>query len=119
MHLGVEIAELGPTRVVLRLPVGPRVHQPFGLLHGGVSALLAESAASMGGAAAAPVGQTVVGIELNASHVRAMRDGTLTATAVPVRVGRRTQVWTIDLTDDDGRTICAARCTLAVVDAVR
>lgn len=116
-HLGVGIVELTASRVVLTLPVGPRVHQPFGLLHGGVSALLAESAASMGGAAAAPEGHTVVGIELNANHVRGMREGVLTATATPVRVGRRIQVWTIDLTDDEGRTICVSRCTLAVIPA--
>jgi len=116
-HLGVEIVELTASRVVITLPVGPRVHQPFGLLHGGVSALLAESAASMGGAAAAPEGHTVVGIELNANHVRGMREGVLTATATPVRVGRRIQVWSIDLTDDEGRTICVSRCTLAVIPA--
>ena len=71
----------------------------------------------MGGAAAAPEGHTVVGIELNANHVRGMREGVLTATATPVRVGRRIQVWTIDLTDDEGRTICVSRCTLAVIPA--
>ena len=100
----------------LRLEVGPKVHQPFGLLHGGVSALLAESAASIGGAVAAAPGHTVVGIELNANHVRSMRDGVLTAVALPVSVGRRIQVWSIDLTDQDGRTICVSRCTLAVIE---
>jgi 1,4-dihydroxy-2-naphthoyl-CoA hydrolase len=116
-QLGVEIVELTATRVVLRLEVGPKVHQPFGLLHGGVSALLAESAASMGGAAAAQEGHTVVGIELNANHVRGMRDGVLTATATPVKVGRRIQVWSIELTDEQDRTICVSRCTLAVIEA--
>ncbi|HEV3328216.1 MAG TPA: hotdog fold thioesterase [Acidimicrobiales bacterium] len=114
--LGVEPVEVSATRVELRMPVGPAVHQPFGLLHGGVSALLAESAASIGGAAAAAEGFTVVGIELNANHVRSMRDGVLTAVALPVSVGRRIQVWTIDLTDQDGRTICVSRCTLAVIE---
>lgn len=114
--LGVELLSVTATRVELRLEVGPKVHQPFGLLHGGVSALLAESAASIGGAAAAADGYTVVGIELNANHVRSMRDGVLSVVAVPVSVGRRIQVWTIDLTDQDGRTICVARCTLAVIE---
>lgn len=114
--LGVETVEAGPERVVLRLPVTWKTHQPFGILHGGVSALLAESAASYGGALSAPPGKSVVGIELNASHLRPMSEGTLTATATPVRTGRAIQVWSISLTDDEGRAICQARCTLAVVD---
>jgi uncharacterized protein (TIGR00369 family) len=116
--LGVEIIEATPEKVVMRLPVDWKVHQPYGILHGGVSALLAESAASFGGALAAQPGKSVVGIELNASHLRALRDGHLTAVATPVRVGRTIQVWAIELTDDDGRAICQARCSLAVIDAV-
>lgn len=112
--LGVETLEATATRVVLRVPVTERVHQPMGLLHGGVSALLAETAASYGAALAAPPGHRVMGIELNASHLRGMRHGTLTATATPARVGRTVQVWDIDLTDEAGRRICRARCTLAV-----
>jgi 1,4-dihydroxy-2-naphthoyl-CoA hydrolase len=115
--LGVEVLEATAERVVMRLAVDWRVHQPYGLLHGGVSALLAESAASFGGALAAEPGKSVVGIELNASHLRGLRDGHLTAVATPVRVGRTVQVWAISLTDDDERPICAARCTLAVIDA--
>ncbi len=114
--LGVELVSVTASRVELRLEVGPKVHQPFGLLHGGVSALLAESAASIGGAVAAAPGHTVVGIELNANHVRSMRDGVLTVVALPVSIGRRIQVWSIDLTDQDGRTICVSRCTLAVIE---
>ena len=78
----------------------------------GVSALLAESAASFGAALAAGPDRSVVGIELNASHLRSVRDGHLTAEATPVRVGRTVQVWRIGLTDDGGRAICEARCTL-------
>ncbi len=115
--LDVEILEAGPERVVMRLPVDWKVHQPYGILHGGVSALLAESAASFGGALAAEPGRSVVGIELNASHLRSVRDGHLTAEATPVRVGRTIQVWRISLTDDDGRSICEARCTLSVLGA--
>jgi 1,4-dihydroxy-2-naphthoyl-CoA hydrolase len=115
--LGVEMLETTPERVVLRLPVDWRVHQPYGILHGGVSALLAESAASLGAALAAGPGKGVVGIELNASHLRSLRQGHLTATATPVRVGRTVQVWRISLTDDDGRAICESRCTLSVIDA--
>jgi uncharacterized protein (TIGR00369 family) len=113
--LDVTIVEQDPDRVVLSLEVGPSVHQPFGILHGGVSALLAESAASFGAQLSAPPGHTVVGVELNANHLRAMRTGTLTATATPVRKGRRIHVWNIDLTDDHGRMICVSRCTIMVI----
>jgi uncharacterized protein (TIGR00369 family) len=101
----------------MRLPVDWRVHQPYGILHGGVSALLAESAASYGASLAAGPDRSVVGIELNASHLRSLSDGHLTADATPVRVGRTVQVWRIVLTGDDGRTVCESRCTLAVLNA--
>lgn len=107
--------EAGSTRVVLRLPVIWKVHQPYGILHGGVSALLAESAASLGAALAAGPDRQVVGIEINASHLRSVREGHLTATATPLRAGRTVQVWSISLTDDEERVICQARCTLAVL----
>jgi 1,4-dihydroxy-2-naphthoyl-CoA hydrolase len=115
--LDVEVVEAGPERVVMRLPVDWKVHQPYGILHGGVSALLAESAASFGGALAAGPDRSVVGIELSASHLRSLRDGHLIADATPVRVGRTVQVWRISLSDDEGRAICEARCTLAVLGA--
>ncbi len=114
--LDIEEVSASPDKVVLKLPVTSRVHQPFGILHGGVSALLAESAASYGGAMSVPEGKSVAGIELNASHLRPMSEGTLFATATPVRKGRTVQVWAIALTDDEGRAICEARCTLAVID---
>ncbi len=113
--LGIETVELGPERVELRLAVDERVHQPYGILHGGVSALLAEAAASFGASLAAPPGHFVVGIELNASHLRPMREGVLSAVATPVRVGRSVQVWEICLSDERGREICRSRCTLAVL----
>ena len=115
-QLDITVIELSPDRVVLSLPIGPKVHQPYGILHGGVSALLAESAASMGGAVSVPEDKVVVGIELNASHLRSATSGTLIATATPVRKGRTIQVWHIALSDQDGRAICDARCSLAVID---
>ena len=115
-QLDISVIELSPDRVVLSLPIGPKVHQPYGILPGGVSALLAESAASMGGAVSVPEGKVVVGIELNASHLRSATSGTLIATATPVRKGRTIQVWHIALSDQDGRAICDARCSLAVID---
>lgn len=97
------------------MDVGPTVHQPMGLLHGGASAVLAESAASMGAFANCDTSKEfAVGIELNISHLRSMTEGTLRARAAPVRVGRKIQVWDVDLVDQDGKGIAVARCTLAV-----
>jgi uncharacterized protein (TIGR00369 family) len=115
--LGVRVVEATPDKVVMSIEVGPKVFQPYGILHGGVSALLAESAASFGGALNVEPDRIVVGTELNCSHLRSMSSGTLTATATPIRTGRRVQVWGIDLTDQDGRKICVARCTLQVLEA--
>ncbi|MGB8196579.1 MAG: PaaI family thioesterase [Acidimicrobiales bacterium] len=116
-QLGVEVVEVSPEKVVLQVEVGPKVHQPYGILHGGVSALLAEGAASVGGAVSVGPDQIVVGTELNCSHLRSMSSGTLTATATPIRKGRTVHVWAIDLTDEAGRMICVARCTLQVLKA--
>ncbi|MGH9020573.1 MAG: PaaI family thioesterase [Acidimicrobiales bacterium] len=114
-HLGVKVVEVSPERVVMTVEVGPHTHQPFGLLHGGVSALLAESAASYGATRAVWPDEIAVGTELNCSHLRSMSDGTLTAVATPLRKGKRIHVWAIDLTDDQGRLICVARCSLAIL----
>ncbi len=116
-QLGVYVVELTPEKVVLRVEVGPKVHQPYGILHGGVSALMAEGAASIGGAISVQPGEIVVGTELNCSHLRSMSSGTLTATAIPIRKGRTVHVWGVELTDDEGRMICVARCTLQVLKA--
>ena len=113
--LGIEIVEAGPDRVVATMPVGPRVHQPLGYLHGGASVALAETVVSVGAYLAAPEGHTAFGMEINANHLRPMRAGTLTATATPVYVGRTTQVWQADLRDEHGRAVCVSRCTLAIV----
>ena len=113
--LGIEIAEAGPQRVVATMPVGPPVHQPFGYLHGGASVALAETVVSVGAYLAAPEGHTAFGMEINANHLRPMREGTLTATATPVYVGRTSQVWQAELRDERGRLVCISRCTLAIV----
>jgi uncharacterized protein (TIGR00369 family) len=116
-QLGVRTVLVTPEKVILQVEVGPKVHQPYGILHGGVSALLAEGAASIGGAVSVLPDFIVVGTELNCSHLRSMSSGTLTATATPIRKGRTVHVWGIDLTDDQGRMICVARCTLQVLKA--
>ncbi|SMB83124.1 hotdog fold thioesterase [Deinococcus hopiensis] len=117
-HLGIEILEAGSERVVARMPVERRVHQPFGVLHGGASVVLAETAASVGAhLSVAARGMTAVGLEINANHLRAVRSGFVTATATPIHQGRTTQVWQIEIVDEQGRGVCASRCTLAVIPA--
>ena len=116
--LGIEITEAGKKRVVARMPVGPKVHQPFGLLHGGASVALAETVASTGAWMNVDrERETIVGIEINANHMRGKRDGVVTAVATPVHVGRRTQVWEIRITDEEEKIVCISRCTIAVVPA--
>lgn len=113
--LGIETVEAAPDRVVLEMDVGPHVHQPMGLLHGGASAVIAESAASIGAYMNCEPGvEYAVGIDLNISHLVAKREGSLTATATPIRIGRTVQVWNIELTGEDGAPVAVARCTLAV-----
>lgn len=115
--LGVEFVELAPGRVVATMPVDGRHHQPFGYLHGGVSVVLAESVASVGGFLNCPPGKAAFGAEISASHVRPKKSGTLTAVGTPVHVGRKSQVWEIRITDEEEKLICVSRCTVAVVDA--
>jgi uncharacterized protein (TIGR00369 family) len=116
--LGIEFVETSKERVVARMPVGPRVHQPFGLLHGGASVALAETVASTGAwLNCDQASERVVGLEINANHLRAKREGIVTATATPVHVGRRTQVWEVRVADEAGKPVCISRCTIAVIAA--
>lgn len=116
-HVGIEVVELGPDYLVATMPVEPRVHQPAGALHGGASVVLAETCASW--AAIFAVDRTkyhCVGMEINANHLRPVFDGLLTGVARPIAIGRRTQVWDVRITDEQGRAVCASRCTMAVVE---
>ena len=114
--LGIEVTQADKDRVVARMPVGPRVHQPFGLLHGGASVALAETVVSIGAWLNLDrEKEFAVGLEINANHVRAVKSGHVTATATPVHVGRRTQVWEARLVDDEGRLVCISRCTLGTM----
>ena len=114
--LGIEITLLTAERVEATMPVDDRTRQPFGLLHGGANVALAETVASLGGAMQVDLETTaVVGIEINANHLRAKRDGVVHAVATPVHVGRSTQVWSIEIRDEREQLVCLSRCTLAVV----
>lgn len=101
----------------MTMAVDSRVHQPMGLLHGGASLVLAESAASTGANVSCAEGYVALGQEINANHIRPKRDGVLCATAVPVHVGRTSQVWTVEIRDEHEKLICISRCTFAVIPA--
>ena len=115
-HLGIEFVEVGDDFLVARVPVNRQTCQPYGLLHGGVSVALAETLGSIGAAYCVPAGTRVVVLEVNANHLRGVSQGWVTATARPVHLGRRTQVWQIELRDDAGKAVCASRLTMAVLE---
>ncbi|GAB5601534.1 PaaI family thioesterase [Thermus sp. FJN-A] len=113
--LGVRYLKLAPEEVVAELPVSPKVHQPFGFLHGGATVALAESVASIGGFLNCPPGHAAFGLEINCNHLRKKREGTIRAVGKPLHLGRTTQVWEVKVYDEEGRLLAASRCTLAVV----
>lgn len=115
--LGIEIVEMKPGRVVATMPVDERTRQPFGLLHGGASVALAETAASMGGfyLLDKETEEGVAGLEINANHIKAKREGMVTATAEILHRGKTTMIWDIQIKDEEEELICVSRCTLAVL----
>ena len=110
--LGIEVTEIGDDYIVAKMPVTEKTKQPYGILHGGASCVLAESigstaaALSMDGSKKYPVG-----IEINANHISSPTEGFVYAKAVPVHIGGSTSVWNIDITDDQGKRVCYARFT--------
>ncbi|NQD36189.1 hotdog fold thioesterase [Permianibacter sp. IMCC34836] len=114
-HLGIEFVALTDNSLSARMPVDQRTRQPFGLLHGGANVVLAETLGSVAGNLVVPDDKMVVGVEINANHLRAVRDGFVTGTTTPVHLGRSTQVWDIRIEDADGKLSCVSRLTLAVV----
>lgn len=116
-HLDIRFTEVGPDYLCASMPVDRRTHQPFGFLHGGASVVLAETVGSM--AANGCINAEThycVGLDVNANHLRPVREGRVTATARPLHRGRTTQVWQIRIRDAAGRLVCASRLTMAVVE---
>ena len=114
-HLGIEFLEVGDDFIRARVPVDHRTKQPYGLLHGGVSVVLAETLGSSAADYASPEGHRTVGLDVNANHLKATVSGWVTGTARPVHIGRTTQVWQIDLCNDAGELTCVSRLTMAVL----
>ena len=113
--LGIEFLEVGDDFIKARVPVDSRTKQPYGLLHGGVSVVLAETLGSCGAAAAAPAGYRCVGLDINANHLKGATSGWVTGITRPVHIGRTTQVWQIDLSNAAGELTCVSRITMAVL----
>ena len=114
-HLGIEFLEVGDDSITARVPVDTRTKQPYGLLHGGVSVVLAETLGSCGAAFSCPPGHRAVGLDINANHLRGATTGWVTGVTRPVHIGRSTQVWQIDLRNDAGELSCVSRITMAVL----
>ena len=115
-HLGIEFLETGDDFVTARVPVDARTRQPQGLLHGGVSVVLAETLGSVAALHACPPGHQVVGLDINANHLRGVKSGWVTGTARAVHIGRTTQVWQIDMCNEAGQPTCVSRITIAVLE---
>ena len=114
--LGIEITDFGPDYFCGKMPVDHRTVQPYGLLHGGASAVLAESLGSIaGGMKVNRDTQTVVGVEINCNHLRSARDGWVYGKATPVKIGRKIHVWNIEIKNEDDKLVAISRLTLAVI----
>lgn len=110
--LGMEVVSAEKESVVMTMPVDHRTRQPAQYLHGGASAALAETAASIGASANIDSNkESIFGIEINANHIKSKAEGIVTAKATPIHIGRKTMVWQINITDEKDQLICAARCT--------
>ena len=118
--LGLEFTEAGGDRVVIRWKAKPDLHQPYGIVHGGVYCSVVETAASVGGALWLGERGQVVGVSNQTDFLRAVRDGELTATATPVHRGRLQQLWTVEITDEQGRLVSKGQVRLQnITDADR
>ncbi len=114
-RLGIEFTEIGDDFLRGRVPVDERTTQPFGLLHGGVSVVLAETLGSSGAYYSSPEGHGAVGLDINANHLRSARSGWVTGTARPVHRGRTIQVWQIEMANEAGELTCVSRLTMAML----
>ncbi len=118
--LEIEMVEYSPEQVVAKMPVTWKVHNPFGILHGGVSAVLAETVASAGSYLYIDSDrQAAVGLEINANHLKSVADGIVTAVAKPVHIGKKTHVWEIRIYDEEEDIVCVSRCTTSILNKSR
>jgi 1,4-dihydroxy-2-naphthoyl-CoA hydrolase len=116
-HIGIEFTEVGADYLCAKMPVDSRTKQPFGLLHGGASVVLSET---LGSTAAYlclnPQTHLAVGIEINANHLRSVKQGFVDGIARPLHIGKTTHVWNIEIQDTEGKRVCVSRITLAIIE---
>lgn len=118
-HLGIEFIEIGDDYLIGKMPVDDRTRQPYGILHGGASVALAETLGSIASALCTDQSRyKTVGLEINANHIRAVREGEVYGTAKPIHLGRRTHVWEIKIKSGVGKLICISRLTTAIVEDI-
>ena len=115
-HLGIEFTGIGDNYLEARMPVNDHTRQPFGLLHGGASVALAETLGSVAAALCVDPTKFCVGLEINANHIKGVRDGFVKGITKPVHIGKQTQVWEIRLTNEADELVCISRITLAVLE---
>jgi|SRR5690606_3893098 1,4-dihydroxy-2-naphthoyl-CoA hydrolase len=116
-HLGIVFTAIGDDYIQATMPVDHRTHQPYGLLHGGASVALAETLGSVAAHCCIDTSiQYCVGLDINANHVKAIKQGTVTGTTKPIHIGKRTHVWEIRITNEQNELICISRITMAVID---
>jgi 1,4-dihydroxy-2-naphthoyl-CoA hydrolase len=116
-HIGIEFLEKGSDYLTARMPVDHRTKQPFGLLHGGASVVLAETLGSIASVLCLddPQTQKAVGLEINANHLRAVTEGWVYGKVTAIHIGRRTHIWDIKITTEEGKLVCVSRLTVAIV----
>lgn len=115
-QIGIEFTEIGPDYLKGRMPVDHRTHQPYGLLHGGASCVLAETLGSVASALVIDQSKFIcVGLEINANHIRGVREGFVTGTATPIHIGASTHVWDIRIQDERDKLVCISRLTVAIL----
>lgn len=116
-YLEIEFTEFSDDYIIGKMPVNEKTKQPLGLLHGGASVVLAESLGSMAGFLCLKnTNQTTVGLEINANHLRSATSGFVYGKASPIHLGRKTQVWSIEITNEEGKKVCISRLTLSIID---
>ena len=120
-HLGIEFTEIGIDYIVAKMPVDKRTHQPFGILHGGASVVLAETLGSIASFLCLKDSkkQHAVGLEINANHIRSVKEGFVYGKVTPIHVGRSTHIWEIKITNEEGKLVCISRLTVAIINADR
>lgn len=116
-HLGIVFTKIGEDSIEATMPVDHRTHQPMGLLHGGASVVLAETLGSVAATCCVDMSkQYCVGLDINANHIKSVREGIVTGITKPIHIGKRTQVWEIKITNEQNELVCISRITMAVID---